>query len=355
MAAGAQEKTEKPTAKKLRKARQGGKVAKSRDLNTILVLVVGAFTIYASSGSIAHHFRQLAEKFWGDGFSLAVKFPPDVNLLFMIVSHFSMMVFPTISAIMIVAIAANLAQTKGFLFSFEAIKPELSKLNPLQGFKRFLSLRSFIELAKSLLKITIISYLVYSVYRSEQHLLGRVTGKEVEEIFQLYAHLAWKVLIKVAAVMGVFAMLDFYYQRWQYEKDLRMSKQEVKEEHKESEGSPQIKARIRAIQRSMAQQRTMANVPKASVVITNPTHFAVALLYNSKMEAPKVVAKGADLLAKKIIKIARKHSVPVVPNPPLARALYSEVKVDGSIPVTLYKAVAKVLAYIYRQTSHKPS
>jgi len=355
MAAGAQEKTEKPTAKKLREARKRGKVAKSRDLNTIMVLMAGSSTIYLSSGSIAHHFKQLVVKCWGDGFSLAVKFPPDVNLLFMVVSHFSLMILPTIFVIMVVAVAINLVQTKGFMISLEAIQPDLSKLNPLQGFKRFLSLRSLVELAKSLLKIAIIVYVVYRVCLSEQHLLGRLTGKEVAELFQVYAHLAWKVLLRVAAVMGLFAVLDFYYQRWQHEKDLKMSKQEVKEEYKESEKSPQIKARIRAIQRSLAQQRTMANVPKASVVITNPTHYAVALLYSAQMEAPKVLAKGADLVAKKIIKIARKHRIPIVPNPPLARALYSEVKVDGSIPMTLYKAVAKVLAYIYQQRGHKPS
>lgn len=352
---GSQEKTEKPTAKKITDARSRGQVAKSRDLNTIVVLAGGMSAIYLSSGLILHHFKALLAQLWGNGFSLAVNFSPDVNLLLTVISHFALMVAPTVLVISVLAIAISLFQTNGFLLSLEAIKPDLAKLNPLKGFQRFFSIRSSVELVKSLIKISVIAYIVYTVCDSEKYLLSRLAGVEVVELLQVYGHLALKVLIRVGVVMTLFAILDYYYQRWQYERDLKMTKQEVKEERKESEGNPQIKGRIRSIQRSLAQKRMMADVPKASVVITNPTHFAVALIYSSQMEAPKMVAKGADFLAQKIIKIARQHNVPVVSNPPLARALYSKVKVDEFIPITLYKAVAKVLAYIFQRKGHKPS
>jgi len=249
----------------------------------------------------------------------------------------------------ILAIGINLMQTKGFNLSFQAIQPKFSKLNPLQGFKRLLSLRSLIELGKSCVKISIIGYAIYSVLSSDRDLFMPLIGKEVVEIAQVFSHLTSKIVIRVAAIMLAVSLLDYYYQSWQHEKDLKMTKQEVKEEHKQTEGNPQIKGRIRAIQKSLARQRMMASVPKANVVITNPTHFAVALLYGPQMDAPKVLAKGADFLAQKIIELARKHKIPVVQNPPLARALYSQVKVEETIPVTLFKAVAKVLAFIYQQ------
>lgn len=351
---GAQEKTEKPTDKKLRDSRKKGKVAKSRDLNTVMVLVGGAASLYLSSSLIAQHFKALIEATWGSGFAAAVKDSSSVNLLMTVILHFSIMVLPVAMATTVVGIGVNLLQTKGFMLSAEAIKPDLAKLNPIQGVQRFFSLRSLMELTKSLIKIAVIFQVVYSVYQSEQQLLGRLAGAEVQELLQALAHLALKVLIRVGVIMTLFAILDVYYQRWQYEQDLKMTKQEVKEEYKESEKNPQIKARIKAIQQSLVQKRTMANVPKATVVITNPTHYAVALLYTTQMDAPKVVAKGVDFMARKIRNLARKHNVPVVSNPPLARALYSEVEVDGSIPVILYKAVAKVLAYIYQQRGQGP-
>ena len=350
----AQEKTEKPTHKKLEEARKRGNVAKSRDLNTIVVLAGGAASIYLSSGLIARHFKDLVTTLWGEGFAAAVKGPPSVNLLMTVVVHFSIMILPVILSTAIMGIAANLIQTKGFMLSLEAIQPSLSKLDPIKGFQRFFSLRSLIELVKSLAKIFIIAYVVYSVYVSELDLLGGIAGVEVGELLKVFSYLSLKVLVRVGAIMVLFAILDFYYQRWQHEKDLRMTKHEVKEEHKEMETDPQIKKRIRSIQQKLAQQRTMDNVPKASVVITNPTHYAVALLYTPEMDAPKVVAKGMDFVAKKIRSLARKHNVPIVSNPPLARALYSSVEVEGSIPVTLYQAVAKVLAYIYQQKGHSP-
>jgi len=176
-----------------------------------------------------------------------------------------------------------------------------------------------------------------------------LTDRELVGILEALGHLTYRILIRVSGIMLVLSLLDYYYQRWQYTRDLKMTKQEVKEEGKQAEGNPQVKSRIRSLQFSMARKRMMANVPKASVVITNPTHFAIALMYSTGMEAPQVIAKGANHLARKIIEIARKSGVPIVQNPPLARALYKQVNLDDTIPLTLYKAVAKVLAYIYQQ------
>ena len=349
--AGAQEKTEKPTSKKLDDARREGNIPKSKELSSVAVVAGAGLGLYCSTGLIQHNFRLLLEQLWGHGFSRTL----DGGLFTVVVWHLAWMVLPALLSACVVALGINIFQTKGLLISFQAIQPDFGKVNPLKGLQRYFSLRTFIDLIKSLLKITIISYVVYMVCYSEYPLCVLSIDKAPRGIIHIFAHMATQIVIWVFLVMLALALLDFFYQRWQYQKDLKMTKQEVKEEHKQTEGNPQIKSRIRAIQRSMAQRRMMANVAKANVVITNPTHYAVALLYNQQMEAPRVVAKGMDFLAKKIIAAARKHRIPVVQNPPLARALYSEVKVDATIPVSLYKAVAKVLAYIYQQQGRKPA
>jgi flagellar biosynthesis protein FlhB len=350
----AQEKSEKPTGKKLSDARKRGKVAKSREANSTAVLMGGGLGIFFSTDIIYGQFKQMLFELWGHGFSAVLESSPDSGLFLSVASHFSIMVLPACLSALLVAVGMNLIQTKGFSLSFESIKPDLAKLNPLQGFKRLLSLRSFMELGKSIIKMSIVGYAVYSVFRSEDQLFLSLISEEVPNIAKTFGHLASKVLMRVCGIMLLLSILDFYYQSWQHQKDLKMTKQEVKEEQKQSEGNPEIKSRIRALQRTIARRRMMAAVPKASVVITNPTHYAVALLYEPKMEAPRVLAKGVNLVALNIIKIARKHRIPVVQNPPLARALYSEVEVDESVPVILYKAVAKVLAFIYQQRGKKP-
>ena len=352
--ASSQEKTEKPTGKKLSDARKRGKVAKSRETNSTAVLMGGGLGIFLSTDIIYDHFRQMLLELWGHGFSSVLDSSPGTGLFLQIAVHFSMMIMPACLSALIVAVGVNLIQTKGFSLSFESITPDLSKLNPLQGLKRLLSLRSLIELGKSIMKMSIVGYAVYSVYRSEDQLFLSLISEEIPDIAKAFGYLASKVLMRVCGIMLFLSLLDFYYQRWQHQKDLKMTKQEVKEEQKQTDGNPEIKNRIRALQRTIARRRMMAAVPKASVVITNPTHYAVALLYEPKMEAPKVLAKGVNLVALNIIKTARKHRIPVVQNPPLARALYSEVEIDESVPVALYKAVAKVLAYIYQQRGKKP-
>ena len=355
MAEGGQEKSEKPTSKKLGEAKRRGRIPKSREANSTAVLLGSGAALYLSGDLMVDQFRLMLLEVWGRGFQGFMGSPPGADLFILVSSHFAMMVFPTVLSALLVAVCMNLVQTKGFSFSLQAIQPDFSKLNPLGGFKKFVSLRSLTELAKSFIKMTIIGYAVYGVFRSENHLFQPLAGQEVSGIIQVLAHLTSKVFFRVCGIMLFVSALDVYYQKWQFTRDMMMTKQEVKEEAKQSEGNPQVKARIRSIQRSLARQRMMAKVPKANVVITNPTHFAVALQYDPDMEAPQITAKGMNLIAQNIIKIARKHRIPVVQNPPLARALYSQVDIDETVPVALYKAVAKVLAYVYQQQGRKPS
>lgn len=352
--AGGQEKTEKPTSKKLSDARKRGQIPKSNELNSSAVILVGGVATYYACSAIPERFKMLMEELWGQGFHTAFESPLNANLFLSVSGHFLVMIAPILLASLAAAVGINIAQTQGINFSFEAVQPKFSKLNPMSGFKRLFSLRSFLELVKSCLKLIIISATAYSVYSSEHETVLSLMKGDLGFNIRTLGVLSLRIVIRVGVIMLLLSALDYYYQRWQHQRDLRMTKQEIKEEHKQSEGNPQVKGRIRSIQRSLARQRMMANIPKASVVITNPTHFAVALQYDSQMEAPKVVARGADFLAKNIIKTARKHSVPVVQNPPLARALYHQVKLEEVIPSNLYKAVAKVLAYIFQQKRQKP-
>jgi len=347
--ASSQEKTEKPSSKKLGQARSKGRVAKSTELNHLVVMGLGGFVLLLSSPAILDHYRQMLHGLWASGF----RTPWSQALFSQMVSTLFLMIAPVVVTCLFAGVVINLFQLKGVILAFSILKPDLSKINPLGGFGRFFSLRSLLELAKSCIKVFIIGYVIYGALRSETEQIAALTHLDVKDILAVFGSLAWKVFVRVCGVMLILSVLDFGYQKWQYLRDLRMTKQETKEENKQSEGNPQIKGRIRSIQRNLARRRMMSAIPQASVVVTNPTHFAVALLYNSEMEAPRVVAKGLDHLALQIIKIARYHGVPVVQNPPLARALYQQVKLEETIPVNLYKAVAKVLAYLYQRRKQK--
>lgn len=351
--AGSQEKTEQPTEKKRREARERGQVPKSKELVSVGILFAGAGAVVLSSGLIFNHFKRLLEDLWGRGFLSLSSFGSDSELFHISLFHLSIMLLPTFLVLIVIAFGLNVVQTKGLLFTTEPIKPKLSHLNPLEGFKRLFSARSFVELIKSLLKLAIVGLAVYRVLSNELDSFLLLPALDLREVLGTLNRLILRVTLEVSGVMLIVSLLDLSYQRWQHTKDLKMTKQEIKEEHKQTEGDQHIKARIRTIQRTLTKQRMLGKVPKATMVVTNPTHIAVALRYEPGMEAPVLVAKGVDFLAKKIIKIARRHGVPVTQNPPLARALYKQVKLDATIPVTLYRAVAKVLAYIYQQ--HKRS
>jgi flagellar biosynthetic protein FlhB len=349
LAATTQEKTEQPTGKRVGEARKKGQVAKSRDLTAVSVLVAGGVSIYLSRNIILSNFRHIIESAWSpESFSVIGYFAVSDFFKNIIISVF-LMLAPIILTITATAVILNRVQLKGFLLSFETMKLNLGNLNPLNGLHRMFSLRSTAELVKSIFKLLIISYAVYSALWPERIALAQLAGLEIDDFVRLTGMLALKLLFRVAAIMFVLSVIDFQYQKWQTRKDLMMTRQEIKEEQKQSEGNPQIKSRIRTIQRTLARQRMLSRIPKASVIITNPTHFAVALHYEPGMEAPTVVGKGVDFLAKKIIETGRKYGIAIVRNPPLARALYKQVRLEATIPVELYRAVAKVLAYIYQQ------
>lgn len=350
---GGSDKTEKPTGKKLGEARKRGNVAKSRDLNTAISCLGGSLAIYFSINAIHGHTRQLLHELWGGGFQAAAEANLNHSLFMQVSSHLFLMLAPLLSVLVVIAIVSNFTQVK-FLLAWEAIKPNLSRLNPLKGLSNFVSLRSLLELGKSLLKMMLMVYVVYYIIQQHSLLFLSLVQAEVMDVARLTGTLTVRILVYVGGIMLAISILDLYYQHWQHEKDLMMSKQEVKEEHKQADGNPQVKSKIRSLQRALWRKRMMSQVPKADLVITNPTHFAVALAYDKTMAAPRLLAKGKNLIAQRIIKIARKHQIPIVPNPPLARALYHQVELEEQIPVALYRAVAKVLAYVYQQRQPSP-
>ena len=346
--AGAQDKTEKPIGKKLNEARRKGNVPKSRDLAAVVTCLGGAIATYMCAAGICQHAHQMMIDLWGDGFKSGLEDNLNRLLFLEVANHFFFMVAPILGSVIVLAVAINFGQIRGLL-AWEAIMPSMSKLNPINGLKHLISGRSLVELAKTLLKLTFLTYVVYYFVQRDSDLFFPLMDMELTDITKVIGSLALKIVVRASLIMLVLAILDFAYQRRKHNKDLMMTKQEVKEEHKQTEGSPLIKSKIRSAQRALARRRMMSKVPKADIVLTNPTHYAVALEYSKDMEAPKVLAKGKDLVAHKITRIARQHNIPVIPNPPLARALYHEVELEGTIPVTLYRAVAKVLAYVYQQ------
>jgi flagellar biosynthetic protein FlhB len=255
---------------------------------------------------------------------------------------------PILATVFVVSILSHYIQS-GPIFSIEILKPDLSKISLLKGMGRVFSKQSLVELIKSLFKILIIGWVAYSIIKKELPHLLLLTGQEPGLISQSICAITWSLFIKTGLVMMLLAGLDYLYQRWTYEKSLRMTKQEIRDEMKTTEGDPLIKSRIRSVQRQLARRRMMAEVPKADVIITNPTHLAIALYYKAKeMEAPKVVAKGSGWIAEKIIEIGRNHQIPVIENKPLAQILYKTVNLGEIIPSALYQAVADLLAYVYR-------
>jgi flagellar biosynthetic protein FlhB len=251
--------------------------------------------------------------------------------------------------VVIAAILGNVLQI-GVLFSAESVTPKISKIDPIKGFQRLFSMRSFVELIKSIFKICIIGTVAYFVVKDETDNVLVLMEQSAWGTMNYLGRISFKILLSTTIVLIALAILDYVYQRWEYEKSLRMTKQEIKDEYKNTEGDPLIKARIRRIQREAAQKRMMSEVPKADVVITNPTHLAIAIKYDHEnMQAPMVVAKGANIIAEKIKQIAGENDVLIVEDKPLAQVLYKMVDINDLIPEDLYKAVAEVLAFVYDQ------
>lgn len=340
------EKTEEPTAKKREDARKKGQVGKSQELNTAFVLLVGFFILKILWEYIYGEIADYTVYIYGHLMqSVDTETIRQIFIGIMIV--LAKTILPVMFAILLVGLGINFFQV-GLNFSTEAISVKLDKLNPINGFGRIFSKRSLVELVKSILKIIIIGFFLYNYLKDEIFRMPQFIYYDLATSLQEISKILFAMVFQVIAVILIMAVLDFAYQKWQTTQDLKMTKQEVKDEMKQSDGDPQIKGKIRQKQRQMAMARMMQEVPKADVIITNPTHFAVALQYHKGMTAPVIVAKGQDLVAQKIKGIARENNVPIVENKPLARALFAAAEIGDMVPPELYQAVAEVLAYVYR-------
>jgi len=342
-----QEKTEEPTPKKLEDARKEGNVPKSQDVSSLVTLVVGVVVLIFYMKYMIFKLEQFYFYYFSF-FSHQWSVNDIISLFIQSVLEIFILLAPIAIAIMIAGVLGNVAQF-GFLFTTKTIQPKLSKINPISGLKNLFSLKKLFEGVKITLKVFIAFGVGFYLFYSWLVEIPKV------ELFDLFIQIKWiveKVVILVwvmIAIFLVFAVIDFTYQRYSYKKSLKMSKQEIKDEMKNTEGNPEIKAKIRQIQMKMASQRMMGEIPKADVVVTNPTHYAVAIRYDrTKDKAPRVIAKGIDHLAQRIKEIARENDVMIVENKPLARQLYAEVELESEIPEQFYKAVIEVLVYVYK-------
>jgi flagellar biosynthetic protein FlhB len=343
-----QEKTEEPTSKKLQDAFEKGNVPFSREVGSFLMLFFLALTVAWYSPNILRNAKNMLARFISDADSIAVdKTGVSIILWHLSISSVALLSVPLIGTV-VVALAAGLLQN-GIVISGESIKPKLSKISPIAGLKRLFSARTVVEFIKNILKIAIVGTVGFMAVYPELHGIKQLPSSTAEGMLLFLAKLATRLTVGIAIAMFFIALFDLLYQRFHHIKSLRMTKQEIKDEYKQSEGDPVIKQRLRALRQERAKQRMMADVPKSDVVITNPTHFAVALSYRpSENKAPIVVAKGQDLIALKIKEIAEENDVPVIQNPPLARALFASSEINDEIPLIHYEAVAKIISYVYQ-------
>jgi len=346
---GTGEKTEQATPRRREEARRKGQVFKSSDLNAAVIMAAGAIAAYLSYPYIIQSLHDFTALYLLERTSADFTIQYANQLMLEVLYLLGKMVLPIMAACFIAALLISYLQV-GFVFTAEPLAPKLERINPVQGFKRIFSKRALVELLKSLLKVVVTGWIVYSVIRKYYYIFPRFVDMELVVTLQALAQIVFEMAMKVGIFFIIIGILDYLYQWYEHEKTLKMSKYDVKQEYKETEGDPQIKARQRQIQREAAMRRMMAEVPKADVIITNPTHFAVALRYDiDAMEAPMVVAKGQDFVAAKIKEIGAEHEVMIVENPLLARTLYYSVDIGQTVPEELYQAVAEVLAFVYRQ------
>lgn len=342
------EKTEKATPKKRQESRKKGQVAKSNDINTAITLLV----VFLFLGSIAGVLRDEIIGFFIEFYTYDLLMDineQNVHQMFVKVTMKAVVIVAPVLAIALVAgIFSNFIQV-GALFSTDAIKFKLERIDPIKGFKRIFSLRAIVELLKSLLKITLVGMVTFTILFINKEQVMQLSEQSVGNALIIIAKLTFQMGLATSILLIFLAILDYAYQKYDFEKNIRMSKQDIKDEYKKVEGDPLIKSKIKERQRQMAMQRMMQEVPNADVIITNPTHYAIALKYDDEqMDAPIIVAKGVDYLAMKIKEVAKKHQIVTVENKPLARALYSKAEIGDVIPEEFYKSIAEIIAYVYR-------
>lgn len=340
------EKTEEATSKKKADAKSKGQVGKSQEINSTFILLMAFFSLKILGGYI---YEQIANYMMFVFSNLPENITSEIvmNIFIDVLKVLAKTALPIMLSIMVVAVIVNLFQV-GINFTLEPIMPKLSKLDPMAGAQRMFSKNSLVELVKSIFKIIIIGYFIIRFLKQEMTQLPKLIYADIFVALHTVSSLIFSLAFQICEVLLVLSAIDFLYQKWQHAESLKMSKQDVKEEAKQSEGNPQVKAKIKQKQRAIAMQRMMQEVPKADVIVTNPTHFAVALKYEKGMMAPVIVAKGQDLIAQRIKTIAKESKVAIVENKPLARALYATTEIGDVVPQELYKSVAEVLAYVYR-------
>lgn len=347
------EKTEEPTAKKLEDARKEGQVAKSKEIvnaATLLAIFAG-FSMLVSyyAGSFLDIFRIVYNRIpeWTQYYDGEIPVAVILSGIREMVIRFIMIILPVLLLGFIIPFISDLVQVK-WAPTTKPLQPRFSKINPANGFKRIFSLNSLIELLKSLLKLAVIGIMVFIYLRSNQNRLLIILDLPMMNAVVMAGQMIVAIGIRIAAAYIAIALLDYVYQKWKFNEDNKMTKQEVKDEYKNMEGDPQIKSQQRRRMQEASRRRMMQQLPQADVVITNPTHYAVAIRYAPELyDAPYVVAKGADYLAERIREVAKENDIEIVENKPLARMLYANVEVDQIVPPELYQAVAEVLAFVY--------
>lgn len=347
------QKTEEPTARKLEEARKRGQVVYSREVSNWAMLFAATLLVVMAGPGIMADLRDTLSKFLSDAGSMSTE---GTGLRLILSDLFWHVIGAIIMPLLVLAgvgVLSGFIQT-GPIFTFDPVKPDLSKVSIFQGFKRLFSLRSIMEFVKGLAKLIIVTaaaiFVLLPYFSGIEHFVGQDMHAAMLDLRTLFL----KMMVAVLSVLFLVAVFDYLYQRHDFMSKMRMSKQEIREEFKQTEGDPQVKARLKELREKKARQRMMQAVPEADVVITNPTHYAVALKYDSKaMDAPQLVAKGADLIAQKIREIAAENKVPIVENAPLARALYDSMEIEQTIPHEHFKAVAEVISYVFRLKGKK--
>ncbi len=342
------EKTEPPSPRRLEQAREEGQVPQSRELSTFLVLIVGVSSMWLFGGWMSQRLLDMLRR----GFRFERELAFDTALMLQgfdeLFTHTLITLVPLFGVLLVAAVAAPIL-LGGFVFSPKVLGLKLERMDPIKGLGRMFSVPSLVELLKSVLKTLVVGALgVFAIMREKEHVFG-LMSQSLDTAFPDFIQILLFATLIIVLGLALVAMVDVPFQLWQYRRKLRMTKEEVKREHKEQEGDPHVKARVRTLQREMAHRRMMSEVPKADVVVTNPTHFSVALRYDAdKMGAPTVVAKGRGEVALKIRELAAEHKVPLLEAPPLARALYAHCELGQTVPAALYTAVAEVMAYVYQ-------
>ncbi len=342
-------KTEQPTSRRLGKAREEGNVLQSPEVKTLAMLIAMLVVVWLGLPFTIDHLKLFLTGMLAHLDEVDDSTPQAMVLLGNdIVLHMVIALAVPLSIVLAFALIVSLGQT-GLMFLPQKLLPDFGKINPLAGFKRIFSINAVLELVKSVLKMTIVGTGTYFLLKPHLRELEMLMTMDLTAMIVYLHHILVKLIIAVVLMMVVIAGADWFYQRFSYIKKLRMTRQEVKDEHKDSEGDPMIKARLRSLRIARARRRMMAAVPKADVIVTNPTHYACALKYDMEsMGAPVLLAKGTDAVAFRIRELAEEHEIPIVENPPLARALYASVELDQEIPPEHYKAVAEVISYVMR-------